>query len=891
MPPTRSFTGRSRQRKTKRIVRLADGLARAIITVGGIGTIAAVSTVFVFLVWVVWPLFLPARVGEARELAFPGQRPLHLAIDEHQVLGWSLDAQGSLRSFRLDRPEQLETKHVAEGGVPLSAAAFALGSDDVALGFADGTVRMGRIRFLTRFLERLELPPELQQAADQPQFEPAGFQGGVVERTPEGQFRLQQLSADLEQPIDLDPAATSPVVRLDCVLPPAGPVFCALTADGKLRISAVRKRKNMLTGKETATVTSGELPFDQERRGPPDHVLLSGLGDNVYLLWKDGHLSRFETRTPSQPTLVEELDLIEPAGARLTAVTFLLGRNTLVTGDSTGRVRAWFRVLVDGAREDASGSADDSANAGLKNAAPDNPTLAVSPSDRLICAHDFPPAGVPITSLAASTRTRLLSIGLADGRVRLVHVTSHKQLAEMQTGGESPVQTIAMTPRDDGIAALAGGQLHRWQIDVRHPEVTLGTLFFPVWYEGYDRPMLLWQSSSGSQAFEPKFGLRPLIFGTLKATVYSMLFGAPLALLAAVFTSEFLHPRVKSKIKPTIELMASLPSVVLGFLAALVFAPLVAQSIPAVLSGFVTVPVMFLLGAHLWQLLPQSLSLRLARWRFVCILAMLPIGIAAAYWIGPGVERWLFAGDIRLWLDGQTGNGIGGWLMILLPLCGVATIVLGREVNTQVRAFTADWSRSRCAMLELLKFAAWLALAFGAAWLLAALLTAIGWDPRGSYLGTYDQRNTLIVGVVMGFAIIPLIYTIAEDALSTVPDHLRSASLGAGATPWQTATRIVIPIASSGLFTALMIGLGRAVGETMIVLMAAGNTPVTDWNVFNGLRSLSANIASELPEAPVGSTHYRTLFFAALCLFVITFLVNTLAEVVRLRFRRRTDEL
>jgi phosphate transport system permease protein len=88
-----------------------------------------------------------------------------------------------------------------------------------------------------------------------------------------------------------------------------------------------------------------------------------------------------------------------------------------------------------------------------------------------------------------------------------------------------------------------------------------------------------------------------------------------------------------------------------------------------------------------------------------------------------------------------------------------------------------------------------------------------------------------------------------------------------------------------------MIGLGRAVGETMIVLMAAGNTPIVDWNVFNGFQTLSAAIATELPEAARGSSHYRVLFLAALVLFSLTFVVNTVAELVRQRFRRRSHEL
>jgi phosphate transport system permease protein len=152
---------------------------------------------------------------------------------------------------------------------------------------------------------------------------------------------------------------------------------------------------------------------------------------------------------------------------------------------------------------------------------------------------------------------------------------------------------------------------------------------------------------------------------------------------------------------------------------------------------------------------------------------------------------------------------------------------------------------------------------------------------------TYDQRNCLVVGLAMGFAVIPIIFTIAEDAFTSVPSSLTAASLALGASRWQTAVRVVLPTASPGVFSAVMIGFGRAVGETMIVLMATGNTPVMDWSIFNGIRTLSANIAVEIPEAPHGGTLYRTLFLAAALLFVITFIINTIAEVIRQRLRER----
>ena len=216
---------------------------------------------------------------------------------------------------------------------------------------------------------------------------------------------------------------------------------------------------------------------------------------------------------------------------------------------------------------------------------------------------------------------------------------------------------------------------------------------------------------------------------------------------------------------------------------------------------------------------------------------------------------------------------------------------MGRIVNPWLRRNSRGWSQQRAALASLAVFAVGIALAVVLAIAAASFFDALRLDTRGGLFGTYVQRNALIVAIGMSFAIIPLIFTIADDALSSVPEHLRSASLGAGATPWQTAVRVIVPAAASGLFSAVMIGLGRAVGETMIVLMAAGNTPLMGWNLFNGFQTLSAAIATELPEAARGSTHYRVLFLAALTLFAMTFVVNTAAEVVRQRFRRRAHDL
>ena len=193
--------------------------------------------------------------------------------------------------------------------------------------------------------------------------------------------------------------------------------------------------------------------------------------------------------------------------------------------------------------------------------------------------------------------------------------------------------------------------------------------------------------------------------------------------------------------------------------------------------------------------------------------------------LGPIVEQWLFAGNIKDWLDHQKGSATGGWLLLFLPLTGLLTaVVFAQQVNPRLRRRCVHISRTQAGFVEMAKFLTGIVVAVAGAAILAFALDALRLDPRGALVGTYVQRNALVVGFAMGFAIIPLIYTIADDALSTVPEHLRSASLGAGATAWQTAVRIVVPTAASGLFSALMIGLARR-GRNDIVAMAAGNTP------------------------------------------------------------------
>jgi len=510
----------------------------------------------------------------------------------------------------------------------------------------------------------------------------------------------------------------------------------------------------------------------------------------------------------------------------------------------------------------------------------------------MVVAHRLEPHHGAVVRSAISARDKSFVTATADGEVWLRHMTSEQVLARVGIGGgKSNVAALQLTPKGDGIFALDGaGNGWSWEVSNPHPETTLRSLFGRVWYEGYDEPSFTWQSSSGSDDFEPKLSLVPLVWGTLKATFYALLFAVPIALAAAIYTSQFLHQDLRLPIKSAVETMASLPSVVLGFVAALVLAPVIESWVVAVLTALALVPLAALTYGYLWELVPKRTRLAL-QGRVELPLALLGVFVAVwgAVMAAGAVERILFGGDFKGWLDGK-GVATPGVAIVIWPLA-VIGVWLAQRALVGDRLDRSAQSPIAAGLFELLRFAVVLALGSTLAWLLGSMLAAMGFDPRHSLVGTYVQRNTLIVGFVMGFAVIPIIYTIAEDALASVPEHLRTASLACGATPWQTAVRVIVPVAMSGIFSGIMIGLGRAVGETMIVVMAAGNTAVMDWNIFSGLRALSANIVVELPEAVRDSTLYRMLFLAALTLFAVTFVVNTVAEMVRMRFRKRAFQL
>jgi len=417
-----------------------------------------------------------------------------------------------------------------------------------------------------------------------------------------------------------------------------------------------------------------------------------------------------------------------------------------------------------------------------------------------------------VLGLAPSQRDKSFAI-LRTGGAEVAHLTSRRVVAELARV-PADAAVIGLAPRRDGLfVTTAEGGLHRWALDVRHPEVSLGTLFLPVGYEGFTEPELVWQSTGMTSAFEAKLSLMPLIVGTFKGALYALLFSAPVAVLGALYVSQFAPTRLRAVAKPVVELMAALPSVVVGFIAALFMAPLLQRYLVGILSAMVVVPTAIVAIGFAWSTAPLIWRRRLTPGREVVLVAL--VGLAATALVlanQQAIERVLFHGDLASWLATYAGV-------------------------------------------------------------------------------TYDQRNAVVVGFALGFAVIPIVFTLAEDAFSNVPPSLVSASLALGATPWQAARTVVLPASSPGLFAAVMIGLGRAVGETMIVLMATGNTPILSLSPFDGMRTMAACIAVELPEAPYGGTLYRVLILTALLLFAITFVINTLAVMIAARLRKRFGRL
>jgi phosphate transport system permease protein len=730
-----------------------DVSAKYFISFSGLGVVFALALIFIFLFIELVPIFAPADVEQKTTYPVPGaadERTLLLDMDRYDEVGVRYTQHGKVIFFDLASgiPTQ-EVRLPLPEGVRVSAFNQAEPRRNlVALGLDDGRVLLVHHDF------DLDWTDDVRKIVPKVEF-PFG-----------------------DQPISVD-TRNQPLVHVAVQSSSSGTVLAAVTADNRVLMVTLETQLSFMTGAIQVQTTEYDLG---PAPGNVVGVLINATMANLFLADDLGNLHYYDVRQPGNARLAHTLSVVPDASVSITAVDFLLGTVSLVVGRSDGSLSQYFLVRDD--RNDY----------------------------HITHVRDFEPHAASITTLATEYTRKGFAAGDADGVVSIHYPTSARTLLQQQLT-DGPILFLSFSPTNSALLAEDASQAVKLvEVDNPHPEYSFSALWQKVWYEGRSEPAYVWQSSSASDEFESKFSQMPLTLGTLKASFYAMLMAMPLAVLGAIYAAYFMSPRLRAIVKPSIEVMEALPTVILGFLAGLWLAPFMENNLPAIFSILLLTPAMMILTAFIWSKLPQGIRLLVPDgWEAAILVPMLLLFGWMSILLSPHVEIWFFGGSTRQWL---TDVGI-----------------------------------------------------------------------------TYDQRNALVVGLAMGFAVIPTIFSIAEDAIFNVPKHLTQGSLALGATPWQTVTRVVLLTASPGIFSAIMIGFGRAVGETMIVLMATGNSPVMNFNIFEGMRTLSANIAVELPETAVGSTHYRILFLAALVLFALTFIVNTAAEIVRQRLRKKYSSL
>ena len=735
--------------RKRRLRAFKDHLARWYVSIGGLAVLGAITLIFFYLAYVVLPIFSGAELK-----ARPALQPAWLA-QQGQPLLLAIEEQNQV-AMRLDRAGQVQFFDL-KSGTALSQQRLPLPAGVAITAVAQDQPGSRRVVLGLANGQALVFQHDYKVT----------YPNNVKTVVPELSYPLG------EAPVVLDPQGRA-LDHVGLSLGDSGGLLSASTGSELLVLSLARE-ENMITG---------EVSVSQERIALPqiaDPIRALAIDPRQQWLFVFNGRATADVFDLRSKALNGRYALTQDGDTAITTASQLLGGVSLMVGDSKGGIAQWFMVRGQDGKS------------------------------VLTRIRDFRLGDSPVTQILAEERRKGFVALDAKGTLGVFHSTAHRTLLIQPVAGGDAV--AALSPRANRVLVESHGQLQNFGLKNPHPEVSWSALWGKVWYENYDEPRYVWQSTSANSDFEPKMSLAPLTFGTLKAAFYAMLLAAPLAVCAAIYTAYFMAPAMRRKVKPVIELMEALPTVILGFFAGLFLAPYVEGHLPGIFSMLLLTPIGILLAAWVWSRMPQSVRLRVPDgWEAALLIPVVVVVVAFSLSMSGHLENWFFGGDMRLWLTNDLG----------------------------------------------IKF---------------------------------DQRNALVVGLAMGFAVIPNIFSIAEDAVFSVPKSLTFGSLALGATPWQTMTRVVILTASPGIFSALMIGLGRAVGETMIVLMATGNTPIMDANIFEGLRTLAANVAVEMPESEVGSSHYRVLFLSALVLLTFTFVMNTLAELIRTRLRKKYASL
>lgn len=734
--------------------KVKNSLAKWIITLGGISVLFTLVLIFMYLLYVIKPIFESAKVDVTAKFVINEEyKVLATGVDELKEVAYSITEQGKINFYQL-----VDGDGHKAGDKILSQPLVADGESLAQL------INVGQKQKLL-----IDSAGNVQLIV--PSFT-ANFTSGKRVIIPSIRYPLGKEYL----PIDENNAA---ITKLSFAMDDEKAIFVAFTQDNRLI------KTTLLAEDDFNYDTAYDVQYqeiDYEAKQVNDILVSSGL--SMAFVRQNDQVAVFslDYEPELKATIIPQLAQNKSTPNHITSMALLSGGSSILLGDDNGSVSQWFEVATDEGRE-------------FKEIR----RFKVSDNE-------------PITAIYTEQYRKSFYTETPSGEMGMFYTTSE---ADLWRGNlhQGNAQALSIAPRADGLVVFSNNELAIFSVKNEHPEVTWQALWQEVWYESYPEPEFIWQSTSGSDDFEAKFSLVPISFGTIKAASYAMMFAVPIALTAAIYTAYFMTPGMRRKVKPTIEMMEALPTVILGFLAGLWLAPIIEIYLPAICLLLVFIPSSVFITAFSWHKLPRKYKTLIPEtWAPIILIPAILLASYAAFALSPVLELHLFGGDVRQYITNDLGI-------------------------------------------------------------------------------SFDQRNALVVGIAMGFAVIPTIFSMAEDAIFSVPRHLTSGSLALGATQWQTLIKVVLLTASPGIFSAVMMGLGRAVGETMIVLMATGNTPILDWSIFQGMRTLAANIAVEMPESEVGSSHYRILFLAAFVLFVFTFVVNTLAEFVRQRLREKYSSL
>ncbi len=743
-------------RMHRKVRSLKDKVAEVGIGIGGISVIVAVLLIFIYLLYEVIPLMKSASVEPVAEYQIPATsvRPdeaktLYLATEEQAEVAMRLTSVGEVVFFSVADGQVVDRVQL---NIPQGVELTSVQSSGSATKLLALGLSDGRA-ILIKDRYRITYPDDKRLITPRIDY-PYGEEPLVISDSGEALTKIAVSETEYSL------------------------LISAVSAGKKTHLVQYLKEESLL-GDVTIERNPLQLPVVEN----DIHSILIGPDQNwIYMVGNKGTVDVVDARDIDSPKLNARLKITEQ-NSGIGDVKLQLGGISLLVGDKKGQLSQWFLVR------------DDQNEWALKN------------------IRSFKHDGTPVAMMLPEHRRKGFLMLDAKGELNIYSTTAERTMLTERVLDSAPVAG-AISPRADYLLLeRQDGVLQTLEVHNKHPEVSWTSLWNKVWYESYEEPAYIWQSSASTNEFEPKYSLMPLAFGTLKAAFYAMIVATPLAICGAIYTAYFMAPALRRKIKPVIELMEALPTVILGFLAGLFLAPYLENNLPGIFALLILLPIGMVAFGFAWAQMPDRVRHAIPDgWHAALMVPVVLLISWFALGMSSTLEIALFDGNVRSWLTDEMG----------IP---------------------------------------------------------------------FDQRNALVVGLAMGFAVIPTIFSITEDAIFAVPKHLSYGSLALGATPWQTLTRVVLPTASPGIFSAVMIGMGRAVGETMIVLMATGNTPIMDANIFEGMRTLAANIAVEIPESAVGSTHYRILFLAAFVLFMFTFVVNTLAELVRQRLRKKYGAL